>query len=587
MDNGELNRGHIDTVILQCLTSGDKDTNEIRKCLEDRSENKVGVKQGTFYSAMQRLTKQNLIREYRSSSDDGIRRKFFSINQKGLKYLERTSVALDDDKEKIQEVAEEKENQIKDNISKPLTTDSDISKVEDSPAQNDESYDEYARMLKSFDLKLDEILSEVKPSDNNEEPLVEEIEPTTESEIVVDVAKTSENCVETVEDVDILPSFDENQAVVIEEVDDSPVTDYQSPDPEPEKIVETHQNESEPHPEYETKKSYPFEIKYDGTYDVKLVEEPKVEEPIAETRDEDVEQLPIDEEIVNEVDQTPVVVEEVEEIKPEPHVEPKINYDLFEVEDGVKSNRREYKSILSSLFPKEPEIQVEEKKEIIETRVEKQEPAPSEIPESIPTQAEITAFSDPNVTEYEKSVGQAKVESKCDVSDFSDLYAMAAREGFKIKTSSNTNKFSGKRILVNKLNFVSSAVSYLLLFVQMIILNFCLDGVLNWSPAIKATIALTAAVFPLITFLIFIFNRNRKVKEIASFKDCIEISLIATFQLTIIILCVALFASIDFEDFKAVCEFVLLPFVLTLNIPLFFIIKYSLLATGKYSTSNE
>ena len=86
--NGDMIRGHIDTIILLSLVDGDKDTNEIRKNIEDRSDNKFSVKQGTFYSAMQRLVKQNLIREYRSSATDGIRRKYFSLTEKGKKSVE-------------------------------------------------------------------------------------------------------------------------------------------------------------------------------------------------------------------------------------------------------------------------------------------------------------------------------------------------------------------------------------------------------------------------------------------------------------------------------------------------------------------
>ena len=83
--NGDMIRGHIDTIILLSLVDGDKDSNEIRKNIEDRSDNKFSVKQGTFYSAMQRLVKQSLIKEYRSSATDGIRRKYFSLTEKGEK----------------------------------------------------------------------------------------------------------------------------------------------------------------------------------------------------------------------------------------------------------------------------------------------------------------------------------------------------------------------------------------------------------------------------------------------------------------------------------------------------------------------
>ncbi len=86
--NGDMIRGHIDTIILLSLVDGDKDSNEIRKNIEERSDNKFSVKQGTFYSAMQRLVKQSLIKEYRSSATDGIRRKYFSLTEKGEKLVE-------------------------------------------------------------------------------------------------------------------------------------------------------------------------------------------------------------------------------------------------------------------------------------------------------------------------------------------------------------------------------------------------------------------------------------------------------------------------------------------------------------------
>ena len=85
----EMMRGHIDTFILLSLVDSDKDSNEIKTSIEEKSENKLTVKQGTFYSAMQRLVKQNFIKEYRSSAVDGIRRKYYSLTEKCKKSLEK------------------------------------------------------------------------------------------------------------------------------------------------------------------------------------------------------------------------------------------------------------------------------------------------------------------------------------------------------------------------------------------------------------------------------------------------------------------------------------------------------------------
>ena len=87
--NSEMLRGHIDTIILLSLVDGDRDSNEIRSDIEKKSDNRYSVKQGTFYSAMKRLTKQNYIKEYRSSSSDGIRRKYYSLTEKGKRFLDK------------------------------------------------------------------------------------------------------------------------------------------------------------------------------------------------------------------------------------------------------------------------------------------------------------------------------------------------------------------------------------------------------------------------------------------------------------------------------------------------------------------
>ena len=100
----EMMRGHIDTFILLSLVDSDKDSNEIKTSIEEKSENKLTVKQGTFYSAMQRLVQQNYIQEYRSSAVDGIRRKYYSLTEKGKKSLEKNREEWNKSKELIDNI---------------------------------------------------------------------------------------------------------------------------------------------------------------------------------------------------------------------------------------------------------------------------------------------------------------------------------------------------------------------------------------------------------------------------------------------------------------------------------------------------
>lgn len=643
--NGEMIRGHIDTIILLSLVDGDKDTNEIRRQIEDKSENKFSVKQGTFYSAMQRLVKQNLIREYRSSSNDGIRRKYFNLTDKGAKYVENNKQEWALSRDLIDTLVSDETNQTKVEIVPEKNTDKAPALTYDEKQE----FNEFEDPLKDFNARLDELLSgENVYDEQNNEIVAEESQSEnntsvlTEAEIDAAVAENIEkqnfdeplnDCTEPLKEEIVEKQFLTGPQIVIEnaeepqldviektglsQAEESVIENQVSDDESLRTAASTEYNlneayESENSPE--EKRAYPFEIDdveiYEKQPDLKPAVEITVDQSIAPRPESSLKNDKIEKNESKEEQQSAepeqVVAEEVVEAKVEevasPLPSPSIigRDDLLEVTDGAKTNRREYKSILSSLFPKENKPEEDVHNERVEKSTEENHIV-ADMPESVPTRSEVESFRDENISDYEHSLAferntaqtaeKRTVERKQpyvgDTSDFSDLYAMAKREGFKIKTSSNTNKFSGKRILINKLNCVSALTSYMLLFVEMLILNVCLSDILGWQPNTKIIIAASTAAFPFLMLLIFAFNRNRKVKEISPFKDAIEISIIATFQITIIILCVALFVSVDFGDFKSVCEFVLLPFILTVNIPIFFIIKYALLSTGRYYVGQE
>ncbi|MBR4420041.1 MAG: PadR family transcriptional regulator, partial [Clostridia bacterium] len=86
---GDMIRGHIDTIILNSLLDGDKDTNQIRAEIESRAGGQFQLKQGTFYSALQRIVKQGYVWEYRTTGADGVRRKFFQLTEKGKDLIDK------------------------------------------------------------------------------------------------------------------------------------------------------------------------------------------------------------------------------------------------------------------------------------------------------------------------------------------------------------------------------------------------------------------------------------------------------------------------------------------------------------------
>lgn len=635
--NGDMIRGHIDTIILLSLVDGDKDSNEIRKNIEDRSDNKFSVKQGTFYSAMQRLVKQSLIKEYRSSATDGIRRKYFSLTEKGEKLVENNRKEWLESKEVIDTLV--------DTVQEKTETDL-MMRTEDFPIPSENPY-ESPVLSDESDQKIDEKSIENLPEDayNTHVTVHNETETQSEDDLLQDInAKLSDILGELGFENDKTDNENANNETFVEK-DTS------------ENVSKLQENKALPNAKINERRSYPFEITDSSLY----VEDetdfnPTVEitvnhdETVRETEPEinvtdevetadqnDEKQFIFDdnieenEPIENTAQTENVTCETVEETNVSIDENPSetqtandtnatFEYtaqedkaandeysdeedDLLAVEDGTTSNRREYKSILSSLFPKKEEkhAATEIETDNSEERTERNEQTRYFDDDYSPARSEIDGYYEENVSsgrypsdDETAEIANEKTDRRQQTyydgegsTDFSDLYNMAKREGFKIKASYNTNKYYGDRVFVNKLNFHSSIIWYLVLFVEMLIMNLTLSQIVNWSSSAKLILVFSTAVFPVVCFVIYNINKTKTAKELASFKDVIEIALIITFQVTIIILCVALFASVDFGNIKEVTSFVLIPFIFALNIPIYFMIKYALYGTGKYYVGDK
>ena len=541
---GEMIRGQIDTVILLALTDGDKDSNDIRVAIEEKSDNQYSIKQGTFYSAMQRLVKQGLIKEYRSSALDGIRRKYYSLTPKGTKYLDKNREQWSISKALVDNLIDAEPSKPEIKAEKPIEPAVDefdtfkalVEQAEDNfTLDTEESDDSYFDVLGAS--VLDDLNSELKrfETENEEEPVIDE-QPLTQVE---------------------------NEKVeIIEDKSSDFVEDYSSLSNKTKEEL------------------FSFELDEDEFENIVAEEELTTENAEEEFLQED-SPASVEEILIEEIVPEEPVSEVVEEKAPEED-------DLLIVEEYTPSNRNKYKQILNSILPKEPKKEVaqeivEEKSQYEQVNFESYQTSDAKSYEE-DEERRAQQLEQLRRETTEKHV-EEKVERKhinTDPSDFSDLYAMANREGFKIRTSHNTNKFAGSGILINKLRMNSAFLFFILLFAEALVLNFALSSILQWKAEVKLIILGCLAIFPIITAFICLLSPKRLVDEVSQFKDAMGVALIITFQMAIIILCVALFASVDFNNFKEVSTYILLPFVLALNVPIYFILKYSLLSTGKY-----
>ncbi len=631
---GEMIRGHVDTFILLSLCDGDKDSNSIKAAIEQRSDNKFTVKQGTFYSAMQRLVKQNYIKEYRSSASDGIRRKYYSLTAKGNEFLDKNREEWTKSRELIDNLIETPSEPLPETepIKEPVVDEFDeFKKLVDQNADGytffapDDSDDSYldrlgSEVLSDLNKELDSAKSENEATESKETASNKENNADNRNEFDENAEKDDEKSAYDIYDEILPPEEDE----LYSEAKDDKISDENNIEfydfDYSEENKDDGLKEENPEPKEDTEDTteseneivYDFELPPEEETTEKADNENSPSEPTEilkedtvtseENSSENIEKSPIKSEENPSVYENEIKREAEAAKAKEKHAKSSDKDDLLYVEDGAPTNRREYKYLLGRLFPKADAAQDQDEK------TEKKNGA-----KQIDFE-EYSGYADKNDYDEEEEIGRineennfsapvktekanvkttehtdvAKTNSYEDSSvkqedyDFSDLFKMAKNEGFKVRTSQSTNKFSGNGIFINKLNLHASLLFYGLLFVEMLVLNFALSGVLGWSFGVKAIIAAVPAILPLIMLGIYLASPKRKVREVSQFKDAITVFLIITFQLIIVDLCVALFLEVDFNNVKEVMSYLVVPFILIINIPLFAIVKYSLLGSGRY-----
>ncbi|MFF2287835.1 PadR family transcriptional regulator [Peribacillus butanolivorans] len=81
--SSDLLRGHVDTMILKLLQSGDKYGYEISKLIYVSSNEQYEIKEATMYSSLKRLEKDECIISYWGDATQGGRRKYYKITPFG------------------------------------------------------------------------------------------------------------------------------------------------------------------------------------------------------------------------------------------------------------------------------------------------------------------------------------------------------------------------------------------------------------------------------------------------------------------------------------------------------------------------
>lgn len=81
--NSDLIRGNINTIILKALYSGDRYGYDIIKEIEEKSHGQYILKQPTLYSCLKRLESQGFVSSYWGTQSNGGRRKYYTLTDMG------------------------------------------------------------------------------------------------------------------------------------------------------------------------------------------------------------------------------------------------------------------------------------------------------------------------------------------------------------------------------------------------------------------------------------------------------------------------------------------------------------------------
>lgn len=96
----DILRGLTDTIILAQLNQGDSYGYQINKNISDVSEKSFELKEATLYTSFRRLEESSLITSYWGDENSGARRRYYSITEKGKRFLQENQT----DWERIQEL---------------------------------------------------------------------------------------------------------------------------------------------------------------------------------------------------------------------------------------------------------------------------------------------------------------------------------------------------------------------------------------------------------------------------------------------------------------------------------------------------
>lgn len=206
--------------------------------------------------------------------------------------------------------------------------------------------------------------------------------------------------------------------------------------------------------------------------------------------------------------------------------------------DSVVSSNYEYKSVLNQLFPK--------------------------------SKVSFDDYTDYSYTPYSEPAQETAVSVTTQKEDVATtLFEISEKENIKIRTSVDTNRYQGAKILSNKLRFHSSIIITALAIIEFLLLTFMLSARVEFNSKALLTIGIIFGALVVTTGVIYAIKHSQSVKDLPKFINSLEIAIVLTISIIIVSICIASIGGIDIYNFNDVYYSIIVPSVMACNIPLY------------------
>ncbi len=224
--------------------------------------------------------------------------------------------------------------------------------------------------------------------------------------------------------------------------------------------------------------------------------------------------------------------------------------------DSVVSSEYEYKSVLNKLFPKSNSY--------------------SDDYAYTNTNQFDNAYFEPEINE-EETINVTHT-------NFDTIYDVSEKENIKIRTSNDTNRYQGTKILANKLRFHSSIILLIISVIEYLLTTLIFAGTISFNGTTLLKIVIIFGCFTVVMGIIYAIKHTYSVKDLPKFINSIELAIVITIGTVIISLCIASINGINMYNFNEIYDWILLPAIMSFNLPLYVAIVHFLSKLDIYQT---